>query len=156
MKSLNSMRLVFDSRSANEAFARTSVAAFICCLDPTVEEMTDIRTAVSEAVTNSIVHGYRNTIGKVTVTAFLYENNRVVIKIKDRGCGIEDIEKAREPLFTTCPGEERAGLGFAVMESLMDKLRVTSSPGKGTTVTMEKRICCRDSIPQENAHEPRS
>ena len=140
MKSINNMRLTFDSRSANEAFARTTVAAFLCSLDPTMEELMDVKTAVSEAVTNAIVHGYRDTIGKVTITAALYENNKIVIKVKDSGCGIEDIEKAKEPLFTTAPAEERAGLGFAVMESLMDKLKVTSAPGKGTTVTMERVI----------------
>lgn len=140
MKAINTMKLCFDSRSANESFARTAVASFLCPLDPTVEELTDIKTAVSEAVTNSIVHGYRESINKVYITASIYENNRVVIKIKDNGCGIEDIAKAMEPMFTTCPEEERAGLGFAVMESLMDKVKVTSHPGKGTTVVLEKRI----------------
>ena len=140
MKAYNTMRLSFDSRSANEAFARTAVAAFLCPLDPTVEEILDVKTAVSEAVTNAIVHGYRNTIGKVNITAALYENNRIIIKVQDRGCGIEDVAKAREPLFTTAPEEERAGLGFAVMESLMDKLKVSSKPGKGTTVTLERVI----------------
>lgn len=138
MKAYNTMRLSFDSRSANEAFARTAVAAFLCPLDPTVEEILDVKTAVSEAVTNAIVHGYRNSIGKVTVSASLYENKRVVIKVQDRGCGIEDVTKAREPLFTTAPEEERAGLGFAVMESLMDKLKVSSKSGKGTTITLER------------------
>lgn len=140
MKAYNTMRLSFDSRSANEAFARTAVAAFLCPLDPTVEEILDVKTAVSEAVTNAIVHGYRNTIGKVNITAALYENNRIIIKVQDRGCGIEDVAKAREPLFTTAPEEERAGLGFAVMESLMDKLKVSSKPGKGTTITLERVI----------------
>ena len=140
MKAYNTMRLSFDSRSANEAFARTAVAAFLCPLDPTVEEILDVKTAVSEAVTNAIVHGYRNTIGKVNITAALYENNRIIIKVQDRGCGIEDVAKACEPLFTTAPEEERAGLGFAVMESLMDKLKVSSKPGKGTTVTLERVI----------------
>ena len=140
MKAYNTMRLSFDSRSANEAFARTAVAAFLCPLDPTMEELLDVKTAVSEAVTNAIVHGYRNTIGKVNITAALYENNRIIIKVQDRGCGIEDVAKAREPLFTTAPEEERAGLGFAVMESLMDKLKVSTKPGKGTTVTLERVI----------------
>ena len=140
MKAYNTMRLSFDSRSANEAFARTAVAAFLCPLDPTMEELLDVKTAVSEAVTNAIVHGYRNTIGKVNITAALYENNRIIIKVQDRGCGIEDVAKAREPLFTTAPEEERAGLGFAVMESLMDKLKVSSKPGKCTTVTLERVI----------------
>ena len=140
MKAYNTMRLSFDSRSANEAFARTAVAAFLCPLDPTMEELLDVKTAVSEAVTNAIVHGYRNTIGKVNITAALYENNRIIIKVQDKGCGIEDVAKAREPLFTTAPEEERAGLGFAVMESLMDKLKVSSKPGKGTTATLERVI----------------
>ena len=140
MKAYNTMRLSFDSRSANEAFARTAVAAFLCPLDPTMEELLDVKTAVSEAVTNAIVHGYRNTIGKVNITAALYENNRIIIKVQDRGCGIEDVAKAREPLFTTAPEEERAGLGFAVMESLMDKLKVSSKPGKGTTVHMRRKL----------------
>lgn len=148
MKAYNTMRLSFDSRSANESFARTAVAAFLCSLDPTMEELLDVKTAVSEAVTNAIVHGYRDSIGKVSISAALYENQRIVIKVQDKGCGIEDIEKAKEPLFTTAPEEERAGLGFAVMESLMDKLRVTSKPGKGTTVTMERRIRSK-----EAAHE---
>ena len=145
MKAINSMRLVFDSRSTNEAFARTTVAAFLCPLDPTMEELMDVKTAVSEAVTNAIVHGYRNTIGKVSISAALYEDNKIVIKIKDSGCGIEDVAKAREPLFTTAPSEERAGLGLALMESLMDKLRGSSKPGKGTTVTMERTIRSRES-----------
>lgn len=148
MKAINTMRLVFDSRSANEAFARTTAAAFLCSLDPTMEELMDVKTAVSEAVTNAIVHGYRNNIGKVTLSASLYEDNRIVIKISDKGCGIEDVQKAREPLFTTHPEEERSGLGFSLMESLMDKLKVTSKAGKGTTVTMEKRIRAK-----EVAHE---
>ena len=113
-----------------------------------MDELMDIKTAVSEAVTNAIVHGYRDCIGKVTVTTALYENHRVVIKVQDKGCGIEDIAKAREPLFTTAPEEERAGLGFAVMESLTDKLRVSSRPGKGTTVTLERQIRSKD-----EAHE---
>ena len=140
MKAINNMRMVFDSRSANEAFARTTVAAFLCAFDPTMEELMDVKTAVSEAVTNAIVHAYRDCIGKVTLSASLYENNLIVIKISDKGCGIEDIAKAREPLFTTRPEEERSGLGFSLMESLMDKLKVSSKAGKGTTITMEKHI----------------
>lgn len=143
MKAINTMKLTFDSRSSNEAFARTAVAAFVSSLDPTVEELTDLKTAVSEAVTNAIVHGYRERIDKVYITAAIYSDNRVVVKVKDLGCGIDDVPKAMEPLYTTCPEEERAGLGFAVMESLSDKLRVSSHPGKGTTVTLEKRICSK-------------
>ena len=140
MKACNTMRLSFDSRSTNESFARTAVAAFLCGLDPTVEELTDVKTAVSEAVTNCIVHAYREKIDKVTILASIYPDQRIVIKVKDRGCGIADVKKAMEPLFTTSPQEERAGLGFAVMESLMDKVKVYSKVGQGTTVTLEKRI----------------
>ena len=145
MKAMNTMRLCFDSRSCNEAFARTAVAAFLCGLDPTVEELSDVKTAVSEAVTNCIVHGYRSRIDKVYLTATIGIKPKdtapwVVIRIRDKGCGIEDVHKAMEPLFTTAPEEERAGLGFAVMESLMDRVKVVSHPGKGTTVTLEKRI----------------
>ena len=139
MKTINEMKLVFPSRSANEAFARTSVAAFVGSLDPAIDELTDIKTAVSEAVTNSVVHGYKDEISNIYITAAVYPDRRVVIKIKDNGCGIEDISKAMEPMFTT-GGEERAGLGFAVMQSLCDKVRVTSKPGKGTTVTLTRRI----------------
>ena len=139
MKSRNNMRLQFISRSANEGFARTAVSAFIACLDPTIEELADIKTAVSEAVTNCIVHAYAEEMGQVYLSADIFPGGRVVIKIRDRGCGIPDVEKAMEPLFTT-GGEERAGLGFAVMQSLMDKVRVRSQPEKGTTVTLERRI----------------
>lgn len=140
MKTLNSMKLVFDSRSVNEAFGRMAVVAFVMALDPNMDEVSDIKTAVSEAVTNCIVHGYREKIDKVYITTKIMEDNRVIIKVKDNGCGIEDIEKAREPLFTTSTTGERAGLGFAVMESFMDKVKVHSIVGKGTTVVMEKKI----------------
>lgn len=145
MKSINNMKLQFESRSANESFARTAVSAFVASLDPTVEELSDLKTAVSEAVTNCIVHGYRDKIGTIYISAALYPDNRVVLKIKDKGCGIPDIAQAMEPLYTSCTTGERAGLGFAVMESLMDKLKVQSSPGKGTTVTLERRINSRES-----------
>ena len=105
-----------------------------------MEEVSDVKTAVSEAVTNCIVHAYRDTLGTVYITAGILPDNRVVIQIRDRGCGIPDVKQAMEPLFTTAPEEERAGLGFAVMESLMDRVRVTSHPGKGTCVTLTKRI----------------
>lgn len=142
MKTMNEMRLVFSSRSANEGFARTAVSAFVAQLDPAVDELADLRTAVSEAVTNSIVHAYGDTIGDIFVNVELYENGRVVIKVRDRGCGIPDVKKAMEPLFTT-GGDDRSGLGFSVMESFMDTMRVRSSVGKGTTVTMEKYIRTR-------------
>ena len=146
MKPFNEMTVSFPSRSSNEAFARAAVSAFISQLDPTVDELCDIKTAVSEAVTNCIVHAYRETIGTVYITCRLYEDGGVVVKIRDRGCGIENVEQAMQPLFTTQEGE-RAGLGFAVMQSFMDRLRVTSQPGKGTTVTMKKSIARR---PQQN------
>ena len=142
MKPINEVKLVFPSRSANEAYARAAVSAFVAQFDPTVEELNDIRTAVSEAVTNCIVHAYRDEIGSITLTVRLYETGSVVIRVRDAGCGIEDVEQAMRPLFTT-GGEERAGLGFAVMESFMDKLLVRSRSGRGTTVTMEKRISSR-------------
>lgn len=142
MKEQNSMSLTFPSRSANESFARTAVAGFIAQLDPTVDELCDIRTAVSEAVTNCIIHGYPNTLGKVYIQCKIIED-KVIIRIRDRGCGIEDIKKAMEPLYTTSPDEERAGLGFAVMQELMDKVKVQSRPNVGTTVIMERRITSR-------------
>ena len=138
MKKTNSMKLQFVSRSANEGFART-VSGFLATLDPTVEELADIKTAVSEAVTNCIVHAYADQLGTVYISADLYEGGKVVIRIRDKGCGIPDVDQAMEPLFTT-GGEDRAGLGFAVMQSLMDKVRVRSQVGKGTTVTLERRI----------------
>ena len=141
----NRMKTVFSALAENEAFARSAAAAFVMPLDPTVEELSDVKTAVSEAVTNCIVHGYRSRIDKVYLTATIGIKPKdtapwVVIRIRDKGCGIEDVHKAMEPLFTTAPEEERAGLGFAVMESLMDRVKVVSHPGKGTTVTLEKRI----------------
>ncbi len=138
----NEIKLTLQSRSVNESFARVAVAAFAAQLDPTVEELGDIKTAVSEAVTNCIVHAYPNTIGPIYITVSLFEGQRVRIRIRDKGVGIEDVPKAMEPLFTT-GGVERAGLGFAVMESFTDRLRVRSTPGKGTVVTMEKVIAKR-------------
>jgi stage II sporulation protein AB (anti-sigma F factor) len=135
----NKMSLTFESRSVNEAFARTAVAAFVATLDPTVEELSDIKTAVSEAVTNCVVHAYRDTIGIVRISAKILEDSHLVIQIRDRGCGIPDVAKAMEPLYTT-GGEERAGLGFAVMQSLTDRVRVSSKVGEGTTVTLHKTI----------------
>lgn len=140
MKPKNEMKFELFSRSINESFARVAVAAFVTQLDPTVDEITDIKTAVSEAVTNCIVHAYKRSISIIYISVKIYEDNRVVIAIRDRGCGIEDVKKAMEPLYTSCPTEERAGLGFTVMQSFMDKLRVKSRLGHGTTVVMEKRI----------------
>ena len=145
MKPENELTMEFLSRSCNEAFARSAVACFAAQMDPTVEELGDIRTAVSEAVTNCIVHAYPDSIGTVTLTMKLFENGRVVVRIRDRGCGIPDIKKAMEPLFTT-GGEERSGLGFSVMQSFTDRVRVTSHPGKGTTVTLEKYIRVRGEV----------
>ncbi len=138
MKSTNQMKVSFKSLSVNEGFARVAVASFISSLDPTTTEIADIKTAVSEAVTNCIVHAYRDTIGIITIHTKIFDNRRVVITIKDKGCGIEDIERAIEPLFTTLPDEERSGLGFSVMQSFTDKMRVRSKLGKGTSVVLEK------------------
>lgn len=139
MKPINEMRLKIESRSVNEAFARAVVAAFAAQLDPNIEELSDIRTAVSEAVTNCIVHAYADSVGSIYIWAGIYENGRIRIKIRDKGCGIANISQAMEPLFTTSEGE-RAGLGFAVMESFCDKLSVRSKVGVGTVVTLEKEI----------------
>ena len=136
----NEMKLEFDSRSANEAFARVTVASFMTQLNPTLEEVSDVKTAVSEAVTNAIVHGYREEIGTVYIHAKILEKNRIVIRIRDTGCGMQDVKQAMEPLYTTCTTGERSGLGFAVMEAFMDKVKVRSRPGHGTSVTLEKTI----------------
>lgn len=136
----NSMKLQFESRSCNESFARTAVAAFAAQLDPTYEELSDIKTAVSEAVTNCIVHAYAERLDSVYITAQIKEGNVFLVKIRDRGCGIADIAQAMEPLYTTSPEGERAGLGFAVMQSLCDKVTVRSKPGQGTTVTLLKKL----------------
>ncbi len=140
MNIINEMSLNFPSKSCNEAFARSVVSAFIMNLDPTINELSDIKTAVSEAVTNCIVHGYRRSSGMIYIKGKITDDNRVIIRIRDRGCGIADVSKAMEPLFTTAPEEERAGLGFAVMQSFCDKVKVKSAIDKGTTVTLEKRI----------------
>ncbi len=139
MKAVNTVKITFPSRSINEGFARSALAAFAAQLDPTMDKVADVKTAVSEAVTNSIVHGYADTIGLVTLTASLYEDGTLRVVIADKGCGIPDVKKAMEPLFTT-GGTERAGLGFAVMKSFMDSVKVYSKPGKGTRVTMTKRL----------------
>ena len=135
----NEMKIEFLSKSKNEAFARIAVAAFIAQLDPTVEEIADIKTAVSEAVTNSIVHGYEGKGGKVYMTLSL-EDREIIIKIKDEGVGIENVHKAMEPLYTTKPELERSGMGFSFMEAFMDELNVYSRKNVGTTVIMKKRI----------------
>ncbi len=132
-----------DSRSANEGFARLVASGFAAQLDPTVEELCDIKTAVSEAVTNCIVHAYPEGVGNIYISAWMLEGGLVRIKVRDRGCGIADIKKAMEPLYSSLGGE-RAGLGFAVMESFCDKISVRSVLGKGTCVTLEKRIRGRE------------
>ena len=137
MKPLNQTQISFTSNSVNESFGRAAVAAFLAQLDPTVADLTDMKTAVSEAVTNAIVHGYRDKLGVVYITVKLFQNGKAVVRVRDKGCGIPDIKKAMEPLFTT-GGEERAGLGFAVMQSFCDSVRVTSTPGRGTSVTLTK------------------
>ena len=142
MKPINQAQISFDSRSVNESFGRAAVAAFLTQLDPTVADLTDMKTAVSEAVTNCIVHAYPDSVGQITLTIRLFENSLVEIVVKDRGRGIPDIDQARQPLFTT-GGKERSGMGFTIMESFMDNLTVRSAPGKGTTVRMKKHLSVR-------------
>ena len=142
MKALNTVKITFPSHSVNEGFARSALSAFAAQADPTLDELADVKTAVSEAVTNCIVHAYANTIGPITLTAALYEDGTLRVAVADKGCGIPDVSKAMEPLFTT-GGAERAGLGFAVMESFMDSVKVRSAPGKGTRVTLSKRLGTR-------------
>ncbi len=139
---VNQATVQFLSRSANEGFARTAAACFAAQLDPTLDEINDLKTAVSEAVTNAIVHAYPDTLGKVTMTMKLFEDNRVEVTVKDRGVGIADLAQARTPLYTT-GGAERAGMGFTIMESFTDGMKVRSAPGKGTTVVLAKRISRR-------------
>ena len=140
MKCINEMNISFVSRSANEGFARVAVSAFFTQLDPTLDELADVKTAVSEAVTNCIVHAYRDTLGLIYINARIYEDGKIRLRIRDRGCGIEDVKQAMEPLYTTCASEERAGLGFAVMQTFMDRVTVASTVGKGTVVTLSKTI----------------
>ena len=140
MEQKNEMMLTFDSRSSNESFARVAVAAFTTQLNPTLEEVADIKTAVSEAVTNAIVHAYPDRVGPITMTVSVYPGRVVRIVIADKGVGIPDIPRAMEPLFTTGNPEERSGLGFAVMQSFMDKVSVRSAPGRGTRVILTKHL----------------
>ena len=141
-RTTNYITFEFLSRSANEGFARGAVACFAAQLDPTLEELGDIKTAVSEAVTNAIVHAYPDTLGRVVVKAKILEDNVLEVTVRDWGRGIEDVEQARQPLYTT-GGEERSGMGFTIMESFMDKVTVRSAPGKGTRVTMRRRVLPR-------------
>ena len=140
MKQINSFQISFDSRSENEGFARSVAGAFLLPLDPVVEEVTEIKTAVSEAVSNSVIHGYRGGEGKIYMTCEYSSDGRVRISIRDEGAGIENVEQAMEPLFTTNTDGERSGMGFTVMESFTDRLTVKSEPGKGTEVIMIKKL----------------
>ena len=142
MHPVNTATIEFLSRSANEGFARTAAACFAAQLDPTLDEINDIKTAVSEAVTNAIVHAYPDRLGRVKLKLRLFEDSLLEITVQDWGVGIADVAQARTPLFTT-GNEERSGMGFTIMESFMDTLRVRSTPGKGTTVTMRRRIARR-------------
>lgn len=142
MKAENYVTLEFLSRSANEGFARMAAASFAAQLDPTLDEIGDIKTAVSEAVTNAIVHAYPDRLGRITLRLRLLEGGVLEVQVKDAGVGIPDIEQARTPLFTT-GSEDRSGMGFTIMESFMDTLKVRSAVGRGTTVTMRKRIARR-------------
>lgn len=139
MKVLNQMKTEFPSVSANEGFARTAAACFAAQLDPTLEEIGDIKTAVSEAVTNCIVHAYPDTIGKIALRMKIYEGGLLEITVRDWGCGIADLEQAMQPMYTT-GGDDRSGMGFTIMDSFMDKLKVKSQKGKGTSVSMRRYI----------------
>lgn len=145
MKGLNYIKVEFPSCSVNESFARNVAGCFAAQLDPTLEELGDIKTAVSEAVTNCIVHAYPDKLGIVLMKARILPENTLEIVVKDKGIGIQDIDRAREPMFTT-GGDERSGMGFTIMESFMDKVKVRSAAGKGTTVTMRRRIICRKQV----------
>lgn len=145
-KIVNELKMSFPSLSENERFSRLAVSGFLSQLNPQIDELSEIKTAVSEGVTNCIVHAYRNVAGIIFMQVRIMENGKIYIKIRDKGCGIPDIKKAMEPLFTTAPDEERAGLGFAVMESFMDKIKVRSAEGKGTTIIMEKTLKSRKAL----------
>ena len=142
MKAENYIKLEFPARAVNEGFARAAVAAFVSQLDPTLTELGDLKTAVSEAVTNAVVHAYPDSLGVIQLRARILPSGELELVVKDKGVGIEDVERARTPLYTT-GGEERSGMGFTIMEGFTDKLRVRSAPGRGTTVTMRRRITGR-------------
>lgn len=139
-KPINEIRLRLPSLSVNESAARATVAAFVAQTNPTTTELADIKCAVSEAVTNCIVHAYKDTIGDIYISVSIYQSRKVKVTVRDRGCGIEDIKKARQPLYTTSPESERSGMGFTVMESFMDKVSIRSAPGKGTSISMIKQL----------------
>ena len=145
-KANNEVTLAFPSRSSNEGFARAAVSCFAAQMDPTLNELEDIKTAVSEAVTNCIVHAYPDRLGKVSMRLRLFEDNTLEIQVKDWGVGIADVEQARQPLYTTGT-EERSGMGFTIMESFMDAVKVCSTPGKGTVVTLRRRVSRRRGAP---------
>ncbi len=147
MKAIDQVTVAFTSRSANEGFARGVAACFAAQLDPTLDELADIKTAVSEAVTNAIVHAYPDRLGKIVMRLRQFDGGVLEIQVKDSGVGIPDVDKARTPLFTT-GGEERSGMGFTIMESFMDGLKVRSHPGRGTAVTMRKRLAPRAGAPK--------
>ena len=140
MRFINHVRLEFDARPENESFARVAVSAFVVPLNPTLDVLSDLRTAVSEAVTNAIVHAYDEKGGTIVLAASIREDGRMFLSVSDEGCGIENIDRAMQPFFTTQPEKERSGMGFSVMQSFMDSVEVTSTPGKGTCVSMEKVI----------------
>ncbi len=144
MKIRNSIKLEFESRSVNEAFARMVISAFLSQIDPTVEELSDIKTAVSEVVTNCVVHAYKDTLGKIYMKADILHDNTFIVRIRDKGCGMQDVSKAMQPLYTTGTSDERAGLGFSVMESMVDKVKVNSTYGKGTTVVLRKKFALKE------------
>ena len=140
---INELSATLPSLSVNEKLARSLVSGFVSLFDPRLDELNDIKTSVSEAVTNCIVHAYRDSLGPIELTIRAYGSGVIYIKIKDKGCGIADIRQAMEPMYTSLPGEERSGLGFSVMESLCDSVEVKSRPGAGTTVVLRKRIKSR-------------
>lgn len=139
-KTVNRFTIEIEAKSANESFARIVAAGFASQLDPKIDELADIKTAVSEAVTNCIVHAYKNCGGKIKLSACYTDGRLLTVTVKDRGCGIDDVDRAKEPLYTTDKSGERSGMGFAIMESFMDKLYVYSKPGKGTRVVMKKQL----------------
>ena len=152
MENTNEMQVIFDSLSSNESFARVTVAAFMTSLNPTVEEVSDVKTAVSEAVTNAIIHGYENQVHKISIRCRT-KGQTLYLEVRDEGKGIEDIEQAMEPLYTTKPELERSGMGFSFMEAFMDELHVTSRAGSGTTVRMRKKIGRADQAGSEQAFD---
>ena len=143
-KPTNEIKCIFLSKSENEALARSIISGFLLPLDPDVEELADLRCAVSEAVTNCIVHAYKKEVGKISLTLRVYDNRTFKMIVADKGCGIPDVKEARKPLFTTLPGEDRCGMGFSIMESFSDKLDVKSKLGKGTKVTLTKKLSPAD------------